>query len=182
MELTVASKPDSQNICFVPEGHYTDVIKKIRPHAAQPGDIVDQVGTVLGHHRGVIYYTVGQRRGLGLGEHTGTDPLFVIHIDADAKQVVVGPRSALQRSDIYLSEVNWIGPGTLADADGLAIKVKVRSTHPPERAALHVNGDEVLVHLAEPDIGISPGQACVFYEDRADAQRTLGGGWITRTA
>ena len=182
MGLNVASKPDSQDICFVPEGRYTDVIEKIRPHAAQPGDIVDQASTVLGQHRGVMYYTVGQRRGLGLGENTGTDPLFVIRIDADAKQVIVGPRSALQRSEIYLSEVNWIGPGTIADADGLAIKVKVRSTRPPESATLHVDGDGVLVRLAEPDVGISPGQACVFYEDRADAERTLGGGWITHTA
>lgn len=181
MGLNVASKPDSQDICFVPEGRYTDVIEKIRPHAAQPGDIVDQNGTVLGRHRGVMYYTVGQRRGLGLGEHTGTDPLFVIRIDADAGQVVVGPRAALERSDIYLTDVNWIGPGTLADADGADIHVKVRSTRPPEAATLHVEGETVRVRLATPDMGISPGQACVFYEPRADAQRTLGGGWIVRT-
>lgn len=181
MGLNVASKPDSQDICFVPEGRYTDVIEKIRPHAARPGDIVDQNGTVLGRHRGVMYYTVGQRRGLGLGEHTGTDPLFVIRIDADAGQVVVGPRSALERSDIYLTDVNWIGPGTLAEADGQEIMVKVRSTRPPEPATLHVGGDSIQVRLATPDMGISPGQACVFYEARQDAQRTLGGGWIVRT-
>lgn len=180
MGLNVASKPDSQDICFVPEGRYTDVIEKVRPHAAKPGDIVDQAGRVLGRHRGVMYYTVGQRRGLGLGEQTGTDPLFVIRIDADAGQVVVGPRSALERSDIYLSEVNWIGPGTVADADGMDIQVKVRSTRKPEAATLHVEGDTVRVSLAKPEMGISPGQACVFYEDRNDAQRTLGGGWIVR--
>lgn len=182
MGLNVAAKPDSQDICFVPEGRYTDVIEKVRPDAAKPGDIVDMDGNVLGQHRGVMYYTVGQRRGLGLGESTGTDPLFVVRIEADKGHVVVGPRAALLRDQVYLTDVNWIGPGELADADGLAIQVKVRSTRPPEAATLHLNGDEIRVTLAKPDMGISPGQACVFYEDRDDAQRTLGGGWITRTA
>lgn len=182
MGLNVATKPDSQDICFVPEGRYTDVIEKIRPHAAQPGDIVDQDGTVLGQHRGVMYYTVGQRRGLGLGENTGTDPLFVVRLDADKGQVIVGPREALLRDRIFLNEVNWIGPGTLEDANGSAIRVKVRSTRPPEAATLFVENGQICVHLAKPDMGISPGQACAFYADRDDAQRTLGGGWITHTA
>lgn len=181
MGLNVASKPDSQDICFVPDGRYTDVIEKVRPHAAKPGDIVDGDGNVLGQHRGVMYYTIGQRRGLGLGESTGTDPLFVVRIDADKAHVVVGPREALLRDRIYLNEVNWIGPGSLEDADGTEICVKVRSTRPPEPATLHVNDGNVSVTLATADMGISPGQACVFYEDRDDAQRTLGGGWITRT-
>ena len=182
MGLNVASKPDSQDICFVPEGRYTDVIEKVRPHAANPGDIVDEQGRVLGRHRGVMYYTVGQRRGLGLGQDTGTDPLYVIRLDADAGQVVVGPRDALLRSEIHLGEVNWIGPGRLEDADGTQVHVKVRSTRPPEPATLHVRDGSVWVELATPEAGISPGQACVFYEARDDAQRTLGGGWITRTA
>jgi len=182
MGLNVASKPDSQDICFVPEGRYTDVIEKIRPHAAQAGDIVDQDGAVLGQHRGVMYYTVGQRRGLGLGENTGTDPLFVVRLDADKGQVVVGPREALLRDRIFLNEVNWIGPGALEDANGSSIRVKVRSTRPPEAATLLVENGQVSVHLAKPDMGISPGQACAFYADRDDAQRTLGGGWITHTA
>lgn len=182
MGLNVAAKPDSQDICFVPEGRYTDVIEKIRPNAAEPGDIVDMDGNVHGQHRGVMFYTIGQRRGLGLGEQTGTDPYFVVRIDADAGQVVVGPREALLRDQIYLKDMNWIGPGTLSEADGMAIQVKVRSTRPPEAATLHVQGDDIRVTLATPDMGISPGQACVFYEDRADAQRTLGGGWITHTA
>jgi tRNA-specific 2-thiouridylase len=181
MGLSVAAKPDSQDICFVPEGRYTDVIEKIRPDAAKPGDIVDHAGTVLGRHRGVMYYTVGQRRGLGLGENTGTDPLFVIRLEADKGQVVVGPREALLRSDIYLTDVNWIGPGDLTDADGRDIRVKVRSMRPPERAKLFVDGTTVRVQLAQSEAGISPGQACVFYENRDDAQRTLGGGWITET-
>ncbi|MEM7727835.1 MAG: tRNA 2-thiouridine(34) synthase MnmA [Pseudomonadota bacterium] len=182
MGLNVAAKPDSQDICFVPEGRYTDVIEKVRPEGAVPGDIVDEAGNVLGRHRGVMYYTVGQRRGLGLGEQTGTDPLYVIRLDAEKRHVVVGPRTALLRRDIYVSDVNWIGSGTLSDADGRAIRVKVRSTRPPEPATLHVRDGQVSVRLAEADTGISPGQACVFYEDRFDAPRTLGGGWITATA
>lgn len=182
MGLNVASKPDSQDICFVPEGRYTDVIEKVRPHAAEPGDIVDLEGKVLGRHRGVMYYTVGQRRGLGLGESTGTDPLFVVKLDAEKGHVIVGPREALLRFDIYLTDVNWLGSGDMSEADGKAIRVKVRSTRPPEAATLYVDGQEVRVRLAEPEAGISPGQACVFYEDRDDAQRTLGGGWIERTA
>ncbi|MGB6230945.1 MAG: tRNA 2-thiouridine(34) synthase MnmA [Litorimonas sp.] len=181
MGLNVAAKPDSQDICFVPEGRYTDVIEKVRPEGAVPGEIVHLDGSVLGRHRGVMYYTVGQRRGLGLGADTGTDPLYVVRLDAAQARVVVGPREALLRERIHLKEVNWIGPGMLADADGLPIRVKVRSTRPPESATLHVDGDAVTVVLDVPEAGVSPGQACVFYEDRDDAQRTLGGGWIVRT-
>lgn len=180
--LNVASKPDSQDICFVPTGKYTDVIEKIRPDAAQPGDIVDQDGKVLGRHRGVMYYTIGQRRGLGLGNDTGTEPLFVIGIEADAKQVIVGPRDALERDTLWLEDMNWLGEGQFgAHLDGKKIRVKVRSTRPPAPAQLKLLGNEMVVVLEDPDIGLSPGQACVFYEDRNDAARTLGGGWITRT-
>ena len=180
--LNVAAKPDSQDICFVPEGRYTDVIEKVRPGAAEPGDIVHLDGRVLGRHRGVMYYTIGQRRGLGLEHGSGSEPLFVVRIDADAKQVVVGPRKALERTKVYLEEVNWIGPGDLGPAlDGLPVRVKLRSTSEPKPATLRWDG-ELSVELAKPEAGVSPGQACVIYADRNDAQRTLGGGWITGTA
>ena len=182
MGLNVAAKPDSQDICFVPEGRYTDVIEKVRPEGARPGNIVDMAGRVLGRHRGVMYYTVGQRRGLGLGDDTGTEPLYVVRLDAEAAQVVVGPRDALLRDVVHLSDVNWIGPGALEDADGMPVRVKIRSTRPPEPATLHVGDGRISVRLRAPEAGVSPGQACVFYEDREDAQRTLGGGWITGTA
>lgn len=177
--LNVASKPDSQDICFVPEGRYTDVIEKLRPDAAGPGDLVHMDGRVLGRHRGVMYYTIGQRRGLGLEHGSGADPLFVVRLDADSKQVIVGPREALQRSKIRLEEVNWLGNGEygphLADME---IAVKIRSTRPPALAKFMMDDDELIVELSEPEFGISPGQACVFYEARDDAARTLGGGWI----
>jgi len=182
MGLNVASKPDSQDICFVPTGKYTDVIEKLRPHAATPGDIVHMDGRVLGQHRGVMYYTIGQRRGLGLGDDTGTDPLFVIRIDADKGEVIVGPRKELERSKLWLTDINWIGKGEFGpELDGLPIKVKVRSTRPPTPAHLRLSKDRIIVELDEPDMGLSPGQACVFYAPDAAAARTLGGGWITRT-
>ena len=181
--LSVASKPDSQDICFVPTGKYTDVIEKIRPNAAIPGDIVTMDGEVLGPHRGIMYYTIGQRRGLGLGDDTGTEPLFVVRIEAEANQVVVGPRTALERSKIWLEDINWIGMGEFGAAlDGQDVRIKVRSTRPPVPATFRVKDGSVIVELSEPDMGISPGQACVFYSADDKAERTLGGGWITRTA
>ena len=181
--LRVASKPDSQDICFVPTGKYTDVIEKLRPDAADPGDMVHMDGTVLGQHRGIMYYTIGQRRGLGLKDGSGQDPLYVVRIDADKKQVVVGPRSALARSTIYLTDINWIGSGAFDQAlDGLQIGVKVRSTRPPEPAHLVWKDDQIVVQLSEPEEGVSPGQACVFYAQDDSQARVLGGGWITATA
>jgi len=180
--LNVASKPDSQDICFVPTGKYTDVIEKIRPNAAVPGDIVHMDGTVLGQHRGIMYYTIGQRRGLGLGDDTSTEPLFVVSINAKTNHVVVGPREALERDKIWLTDINWIGDGDFnVGLEGQAVKIKVRSTRPPVPATFRVSGDDVIIELAVPDMGISPGQACVFYAPDNDAARTLGGGWITRT-
>jgi len=181
--LNVAAKPDSQDICFVPTGKYTDVIEKIRPEAATPGDIVHLDGTVLGQHRGVMYYTIGQRRGLGLKDGSGSAPLFVVAIEADKGQVVVGPREALERDTLWLEDINWLGDGEFGvHLEGQAIRVKVRSTRPPAAARLELRGNHMVVVLDEPDVGLSPGQACVFYEDRNDAARTLGGGWITKTA
>ena len=178
--LNVAAKPDSQDICFVPTGKYTDVIEKIRPGAAEPGDIVTAGGDVLGRHRGIMYYTIGQRRGLGLPDGSGADPLFVISIDAATNRVIVGPRAALMRDIVYLKEVNWIGDGDFGPAlDGLAIAVKTRSTKAPLPAKFRADGDSVSVVLDAPIDGISPGQACVFYDPDTDASRVLGGGWIT---
>ena len=181
--LSVASKPDSQDICFVPTGKYTDVIEKIRPNAAVAGDIVTMDGQVLGQHRGIMYYTIGQRRGLGLGDDTGTEPLFVVRIEADNNQVIVGPRAALERSKIWLEDINWIGAGDYGpDLDGQAVRIKVRSTRPPVEAHFRLIDGQLIVELAQADTGISPGQACVFYAADDKAARTLGGGWITRTA
>lgn len=181
--LTVAAKPDSQDICFVPTGKYTDVIEKLRPNAAVPGDIVHQDGRLLGRHRGIMYYTVGQRRGLGLPDGSGVDPLFVTSINADDNTVIVGPRSALMRDKVFLKEVNWLGDGAFdASISGQSIQVKTRSTKPPMPAKLIIDGDGVSVTLDTPVEGISPGQACVFYDAGAKASRVLGGGWITGAA
>jgi tRNA-specific 2-thiouridylase len=181
--LNVAAKPDSQDICFVPTGKYTDVIEKIRPHAAQAGNMVHMDGTVLGRHRGVMYYTIGQRRGLGLEHGSGLDPLYVVRIDADAGEVIVGPREALLRDTVYLGEVNWLGEGTFgAELIGRSVNVKLRSTTPPRPAKFEMIGNHMVIKLETPDEGISPGQACVFYDPKSDSARTLGGGWIVRAA
>jgi len=173
--LSVADKPDSQDICFVPNGDYASVIKKLRPGAADPGDIVDLSGRVLGHHDGVIHYTVGQRRGLGIGGLS--DPLYVVRLDPEARQVVVGPKDALATRTVRLKEVNWLGDGPF-DGAAREVAVKVRSTRPPRAAILRPTGpDTAEVDLCTPEQGVSPGQACVFYDD--GSSRVLGGGWIT---
>lgn len=177
MGLVVAAKPDSQDICFVPDGDYAAVVEKVRPGASRPGEIVHVDGRVLGAHEGVLRYTVGQRRGLGVA--TG-EPLYVVRLDAAAARVIVGPREALQVHRIALTEVNWLGDGDLADADGVSIGVKVRSTRPPAPAALEVSDDGVFVLLAQGEEGVAPGQACVFY-DAPGHDRVLGGGWISAT-
>lgn len=180
--LAVADKPDSQDICFVPEGKYASVVERLRPGAAEPGEIVHIDGTVMGRHPGVIHYTVGQRRGLGVA--TG-DPLYVVRLDPAGKQVVVGPREALLVSRIYLKDVTWLGDGDgeAAARNGAALSVKVRSTRPPAAAALVWDeaGGGWAVDLAEPEEGVAPGQACVFYSNDAANDRVLGGGWIAGT-
>jgi len=181
--LRVASKPDSQDICFVPTGKYTDVIEKLRPDAADPGDMVHLDGTVLGQHRGIMYYTIGQRRGLGLKDGSGQDPLYVVRIDADKKQVIVGPRHALARSVIYLQDINWIGDGAFdQDLEGRKIGVKVRSTRPSNPAEFIWEDGAIAVKLETAEEGVSPGQACVFYDLGDQQARVLGGGWIKGTA
>ncbi|MBR9824679.1 MAG: tRNA 2-thiouridine(34) synthase MnmA [Alphaproteobacteria bacterium] len=173
--LIVADKPDSQDICFVPEGRYVDIVEKIRPGASRPGEIVHVDGRVLGRHEGVIRYTVGQRRGLGIA---AGDPLYVVRLDAERAQVVVGPRDALEVDTIRLNDVNWLGDQAMVD--GAPVRVKVRSTRPPVPAALSLDGDQVGVVLAKGEEGVAPGQACVFYSPD-DADRVLGGGWIAST-
>ncbi|MBY8975793.1 tRNA 2-thiouridine(34) synthase MnmA [Rhodobacteraceae bacterium NNCM2] len=177
--LSVADKPDSQDICFVPSGNYASVIEKLRPGAAEPGEIVHLDGSVLGQHQGVIHYTIGQRRGLGIG---GGDPLYVVKLDADAKKVIVGPREALATRQVPVAEINWIGDEPFADAPdgGHEALVKVRSTRPPVPARLHPRADGAEVELLTPEEGVAPGQACVFYAP--EGTRVLGGGWIRRAA
>jgi tRNA-specific 2-thiouridylase len=175
-DLPVAAKPDSQDICFVPEGRYSDIVLKLRPEAAEPGDIVDLAGRAVGSHDGIIHYTVGQRRGLDIG---GTaEPLFVVRLEPETRRVVVGPRAALATRDLRLSNVNWLGdaaPG--AYAGSFDCEVKVRSTQPPIAATVTLGQDGgAAVTLADTAQGVAPGQACVFY----DADRVLGGGWIER--
>jgi tRNA-specific 2-thiouridylase len=175
--LTVADKPDSQDICFVPDGNYASVIEKLRPGAAEPGDIVKQDGQVVGSHNGVIHYTIGQRRGLGIGGLG--DPLYVVRLDPDARQVVVGPKSELKTAIIPVREVNWLGDDAFAQWPERQVLVRVRSTRPPKPAILRSLGpDQAEVELLEPEEGVSPGQACVFYAP--DSTRVLGGGWIWR--
>ena len=176
--LPVADKPDSQDICFVPDGDYASVVEKVRPGASRPGEIVHLDGRVMGQHDGVLRYTVGQRRGLGIA--TG-EPLYVVRLDAENAQVIVGPREALKVSKITLTDVNWIGDGDLSEADGLTVGIKVRSTRPPKPAVLEVGEDGVFVLLEAGEEGVAPGQACVFYS-HPDHDRVLGGGWIRATA
>jgi tRNA-specific 2-thiouridylase len=176
--LGVADKHDSQDICFVPSGHYAEVIERLKPGAAEAGEIVDLDGRVLGAHSGIIHYTVGQRRGLGLA--TGT-PLYVVRLDAERREVVVGPREALRMSRIVLRDVNWIGDGEIEQAladDRREVFVKVRSTRPPQAAWLHRSGNDYEVALADGEHGVSPGQACVFYDAPEGQARVLGGGFI----
>src|SRR5215475_1549547 len=180
--LSVADKHDSQDICFVPSGHYSDVIERLKPGAAQPGDIVDLAGRVLGQHGGIIHFTVGQRRGLGIATKA---PLYVVHLDAATRRVVVGPRDALATRRIALRDVNWLGDGTIDDAlrDGsLEVYVKVRSTRPPRPAFVMRGADGIEVELAGSEEGVAPGQACVFYAVAAGQARVLGGGFIKRAA
>ena len=173
--LPVADKPDSQDICFVPNGNYASVIEKLRPGAAEPGEIVHADGRVLGQHDGVIHYTIGQRRGLGIGGLS--DPLYVVRLDVDAKQVVVGPKELLATRIVPLREINWLGDSPFDGASEWHVAVKVRSTRPPREAIIRPLGpDTAEVELLTPEEGVSPGQACVFYE--TGGTRILGGGWI----
>jgi tRNA-specific 2-thiouridylase len=177
--LSIADKPDSQDICFVPNGRYAEVIERLKPGAARPGEIVHLDGRVLGHHDGVLHYTVGQRKGLGI---SAGEPLYVLRLDADAARVVVGPREALSVREISLRDLNWLA-GTPLDAlphDGLDVAVRVRSTRAPREARLFRDEGGLRVALAGDEEGVSPGQACVIYADAGPGARVLGGGTIQR--
>ena len=179
--LAVADKQDSQDICFVPTGHYAEVIERLRPGAAGPGEIVDRDGHVLGRHDGIIHFTVGQRRGLGIA--TGA-PLYVVRLDAATRRVVVGPREALRTSRIRLRDINWLGDGTIEQAveNKPEVFVKVRSTRPPQPAWLRAGADGgIEVELIASEDGVSPGQACAFYDAAEGQARVLGGGFIAGT-
>ncbi len=175
--LKVADKQDSQDICFVPQGRYSDLVEKLRPNAATPGDIVHVDGRVLGRHEGVIRYTVGQRRGLGVA---AGEALFVVRLDADNARVVVGPRTALATRTITLRDFNWLGEGKLADAAsrGAPVFARVRSTRPPAAALLALKDGRAVVELATDELGVAPGQACVLYASDGPEARVLGGGTI----
>ncbi|AGH49826.1 tRNA-specific 2-thiouridylase MnmA [Sphingomonas sp. MM-1] len=164
--LGVAAKPDSQDICFVPDGDYAGVVRKIRPEAEESGDIVDLEGRVIGRHRGLIHYTVGQRRGLEIGGQA--EPLYVVRLDAERRRVVAGPRRALAVSAARIEEVNWLAEGF----DG-PMTVKVRSMARPAPARF----DGRMVTFDSPEYGVAPGQAAVLYA----GDRVLGGGWIEET-
>jgi tRNA-specific 2-thiouridylase len=179
--LAVAEKHDSQDICFVPGGHYAEVIQRMRPGAAAPGDIVDLTGRVLGQHNGIIHFTVGQRRGLGIS--TG-EPLYVVRLDAPSRRVVVGRREDLRTSRIRLRDVNWLGDASIEAAleSRPEVFVKVRSTRPPQSAWLCAGADGgIEVELIASDDGVSPGQACAFYAEADGQARVLGGGIIAST-
>ena len=180
LRLAAADKPDSQDICFVPEGRYTTVIDKLRPQGALPGDVIHLDGRILGQHEGVTRFTVGQRRGLPGG---AGDPLFVVKIDADKRQVIVGAREALLTAAMRLKEDNWLGDqASLMDAaaDGQAVLARVRSTREPTPARLVLEDAMPLVRFENAEEGVAPGQACVLY-DSAQPSRVLGGGFIAST-
>ncbi len=161
----------------MPEGKYSDIIAKLRPDAGEPGDIVHIDGRVLGRHQGIINYTIGQRRGIGIA--TG-DPIYVVHLDAKNRRVIVGPREALATHRLQLRDVNWLGEGGIEDisAEGLPVFVKVRSTRPPVEARLYNDEGKAVVDITGGEAGVARGQACVFYADDSDDTRVLGGGFI----
>jgi len=180
MGLSVAAKADSQDICFVPQGKYSDIIARLKPNAASPGDIVHLDGRVLGRHDGILRFTVGQRRGIGIASG---EPLYVVHIDAERSRIVVGPREALETHKVYLRSVNWLGDGPLEaiPLEGLELFAKVRSTRPPRPAMLYHQGGRTWVELGDGESGIAPGQACVLYSDDGSKARVYGGGFIARS-
>ncbi|MGB9152771.1 MAG: tRNA 2-thiouridine(34) synthase MnmA [Alphaproteobacteria bacterium] len=173
--LPVAAKPDSQDICFVPNGDYANVVAKLRPGGIEPGDIVDERGNVLARHEGIIHFTVGQRKGLNLTDRIGenNEPLYVLKLDAEKKRVVVGPKQSLAQHKVALREINWLGGEMPASA--IPVTVKLRSAQPPIAATFQMQGEgRGILTLTEPTFGVAPGQAGVIY----DGERVLGGGWI----
>ncbi len=180
MGLVVAKKADSQDICFVPQCKYSDIIAKLKPNAALAGDIVHMDGRVLGRHEGIVHYTIGQRRGIGVA--TG-DPLYVVYLDARSRRVIVGPREALETRKVYLRDMNWLGDEDMATvaSRGFSCFAKVRSTRPPRPAVLHADESGIYVELEEGEAGIAPGQACALYSGEGEDARIYGGGFIQRS-
>lgn len=180
MGLVVAKKADSQDICFVPQGKYTDIVNKLKPNAALAGEIVHIDGRVLGGHDGILHYTIGQRRGIGIA--TG-EPLYVVYLDARSRRVIVGPKEALETRRLYLRDINWLGDGDLAAvaAGGFDCYAKVRSTRPPRPARLASNEHGIYVELSEGEAGVAPGQACALYSGEGEDARIYGGGFIQRS-
>jgi tRNA-specific 2-thiouridylase len=174
--LAVADKPDSQDICFVPDGDYAALIRKLRPAGVEPGEIVDLEGRVLGQHEGIVHYTIGQRRGLGIA---GAEPLYVVKIDAKARRVIVGPREALRQDDIRVTDLNWLGAPLTAEP--LPVFAKIRSARPPVPADIRDDALGPVVTIRGGEYGVSPGQACVLYAGEGPGQRVLGGGFIARS-
>ena len=171
----VAAKPDSQDICFVPDGRYAETVKRLRPDAVRKGDIVHVDGRRIGPHEGVIYFTVGQRKGLGVGGEA--EPLYVVRIEPETARVIVGPKAALLEQSFTLHGVNWLGAGAGIPQDGRAVVMKLRNTHTPITGTVFGDGDTgAKVVLDQAEAAVTPGQACVFY----DGTRVLGGGWIAR--
>ncbi|MGL4243336.1 MAG: MnmA/TRMU family protein, partial [Beijerinckiaceae bacterium] len=179
--LSVADKPDSQDICFVPEGRYAELVRKLRPDAAEPGDIVHLDGRVLGGHDGVLGFTIGQRKGLGV---SAGEPLYVVRLDAAGRRVIVGPREALAVRRMTLRDLNWLGDVDLADMgpDGVEIAARVRSTRQPRPGVIRIADGEPVVELRGPEEGVAPGQACVLYDCDGPDARVLGGGTIAKDA
>jgi tRNA-specific 2-thiouridylase len=178
LALPVAEKPDSQDICFVPQGRYSEIVEKLRPDAAEPGDIVHVDGRVLGRHAGIIHYTIGQRRGLGV---YGPEPLYVVRLDPVTRRVIVGPRACLHTVSLTLRDLNWLDdrPLEMAGEAGREVAVRIRSTAPLQPATIRAaarGGARVELHHGEH--GVAAGQACVLYADTGPRSRVLGGGWI----
>ena len=176
LDLAVADKPDSQDICFVPDGDYAALIRKLRPEGVEPGEIVDLEGRVLGQHEGIIHFTIGQRRGLGVA---GPEPLYVVRIEAPSRRVVVGPRAALRQTEIRLSGLNWLGDQPLGP-EPQPVHARIRSARPPVPAAIRMVEGAPAVTVSGGEFGVSPGQACVLYEGEGPGMRVLGGGFIAR--
>jgi tRNA-specific 2-thiouridylase len=180
MGLSVSGKQDSQDICFVPQGRYADIIARLKPEAATQGDIVHIDGRRLGRHEGIVNYTIGQRRGIGIA---AGEPLYVVELDAQTARVIVGPREALETREVTLRDFNWLGDGTPAALpdEGMEVFARVRSTRPPGPAILRWRDDAAVVELLDGETGVAPGQACVLYSDSGDEARVFGGGFIERS-
>lgn len=180
MGLSVSGKQDSQDICFVPQGRYADIIARLKPEAATQGDIVHIDGRRLGRHEGIVNYTIGQRRGIGIA---AGEPLYVVELDAQTARVIVGPREALETRQVTLRDFNWLGDGTPAALpdEGMEVFARVRSTRPPGPAILRWRDNAAVVELLDGETGVAPGQACVLYSDSGDEARVFGGGFIERS-